>query len=231
MNREDGKMKNIILSASLMCANFKNLEKDLKILEKEGINFIHIDIMDGHFVPNIALSPLIIESLKDTTNIPFDAHLMVENPVIFIDKLIGIKTDLITLHIETIKKYAFRIIEQIKSQDIKVGIALNPVTSLYELEQIYHIVDKITIMTVDPGFAGQNFIPEMISKIEKLRKIKEEGGYKFIIEVDGGIGKETSLKVIQSGAQMLTLGTSWLFKKPLNLQKRMREIREFIISI
>ncbi len=224
-------MKNIILSASLMCADFKHLERDLKILKEEGIDFIHVDIMDGHFVPNIALSPLIIESIKEVTDLPFDAHLMVENPDLIIDKLTEIEVESITLHIETIKKYAFRIIKKIKSQNIKVGIAINPATSLCELEYLYPVVDKITVMTVDPGFSGQEFIPEVVPKIKRLSNIKKEGDYKFIIETDGAIGKERALEVIKNGAQMLTLGTSWLFKKSSNLRTQIREIRECIKSI
>lgn len=221
-------MKKILLSASLMCANFKNLKEDLEALEKGGIDIIHVDIMDGHFVPNITLSPLIIESLKNITNLPFDAHLMVENPNIFIDDLIKIGTEIITLHIEVISNYAFRIIDKIKKANKKLGIAINPATPIDNLEYIYPLVDKITIMTVDPGFARQAFIPNMQKKIKRLSDIKRKNSYNFLIEVDGGINKKTFSQVIKNGANSLILGTSGLFDVSHDLETTVKNVRALI---
>lgn len=221
-------MKRILLSASLMCANFKNLKEDLEALEKGGIDIIHVDIMDGHFVPNITLSPLIIESLKNITDLPFDAHLMVENPNIFIDDLIKIGTEIITLHIEVISNYAFRIIDKIKKANKKLGIAINPATPIDNLEYIYPLVDKITIMTVDPGFARQTFIPNMQKKIKRLSDIKRKNSYNFLIEVDGGINKKTFSQVIKNGANSLILGTSGLFDVSHDLETTVKNIRALI---
>ena len=224
-------MKKIILSASLMCANFKNLEKDLYILKKEGIDIIHVDIMDGHFVPNLTLSPLIIESLKNITDLPFDAHLMVENPSIFTKKLVEIGTETITLHIETIGKYAFRIIKEIKSGKKKVGIAINPVTPLSVVEYLYPLIDKITVMTVDPGFAGQSFIPEMVKKIKRLDNIRKNNDYDFSIEVDGAINERTFSQVIKNGADILILGSSGLFNVSPDLREAIKKVRALIKTI
>ncbi len=224
-------MRKILLSASLMCANFKNLEKELLALEEGGIDSIHIDIMDGHFVPNLTLSPLIVKSIKGIVQIPFDAHLMVEKPDMFIDELIDVGIEIITLHIETISQYAFRIINKIKSGKKKVGIAINPATPLDTLEFLYPLVDKITIMTVDPGFAGQSFIPEMLKKIKAVRGIKEENGYEFLIEVDGGIGETNFKKLAANGVDAFVLGTSWLFDGSSELRSKLRDIKDFIVKM
>ncbi len=221
-------MKKILLSASLMCADFKNLEKVLIALEEGGIDFIHADIMDGHFVPNLTLSPLIIKSIKEIVHMPFDAHLMVEKPDMFIDELIEIGIEAITLHIETISQYAFRIIDKIKTKDRKVGIALNPGTSLDSLEYLFPFVDKITVMTVDPGFAGQKFIPYMLEKIKKLDMIRKKYGYEFLIEADGGIGKRVYPDLKKAGIDILVLGTSWLFDGSLDLVGNLKKIKKFI---
>ena len=221
-------MKKILLSASLMCADFKNLEKVLIALEEGGIDFIHADIMDGHFVPNLTLSPLIIKSIKEIVRMPFDAHLMVEKPDMFIDELIEIGIEAITLHIETISQYAFRIIDKIKTKDRKVGIALNPGTSLDSLEYLFPFVDKITVMTVDPGFAGQKFIPYMLEKIKKLDMIRKKYGYEFLIEADGGIGERVYPDLKKAGIDILVLGTSWLFDGSLDLVGNLKKIKKFI---
>ncbi len=222
-------MKNILLSASLMCADFKNLENVLYTLESEGIDIIHVDIMDGHFVPNIALSPIIISSIKDATYLPFDAHLMLDDPSFILDPLLDTNIETITFHLETIKGKAFRLIDWIKKKGRKVGVAINPETPLEEGEYIYPLVDKVTIMTVDPGFTGQKFIEEMIKKIEKLNRIKRENSYKFFIEVDGGINRESFKKVIESGAQILVLGSTSLFSSK-NLKENIEGIKGIIKS-
>ncbi len=221
-------MRKILLSASLMCADFKNLEKVLISLKDGGIDFIHIDIMDGHFVPNLTLSPLIVRSIKGIIQIPFDAHLMVEKPDMFIDELLDMGIEIITLHIETVSKYAFRIIDKIKTKGKKIGIALNPGTSLDSLEYLFPLLDKITVMTVDPGFAGQKFIPYMLRKIEKLDMVRKKYGYKFLIEADGGIGEGLYPDLKKAGVDILVLGTSWLFDGSLDLVGNLKKIKKFI---
>lgn len=222
-------VKDILLSASLMCADFKNLEHVLHVLEAGGIDIIHIDIMDGHFVPNIALSPLIISSIKDTTTLPFDAHLMIDDPAFILNTLLNTGIESITFHLETIRGKAFRLVDWVKKEGRKVGIAINPETSIEEGEYLYPLVDKVTIMTVDPGFAGQKFIEEMIRKIKKLDKIKRENSYKFFIEVDGGINEKSFKKVIESGAQILVLGSTSLFSSK-DLKENIERIRSIISS-
>ncbi len=223
-------MRKILLSASLMCADFRHLEKDLIALKKGGIDFIHVDIMDGHFVPNITLSPLIIKGIKGVTDTPFDVHLMVEEPLTFLDELIEIGVEGITFHIETMSGRAFRLITYVKAHGKKVGIAMNPDTPIESAKYLYSIVDKVTVMTVDPGFAGQPFIPEMLGKIEKLRKLREEEGYRFLIEVDGAINEKSFRDVVDKGADILILGSSGLFNAYPDLEEGIRRAKELISS-
>lgn len=205
-------------SPSLMCMNLIELKAQLLTLNEKA-DFLHVDIMDGHFVKNITLSPLFIEQIKPIAKIPIDAHLMVENPSDYIDVLKQSGADYITVHAETIKGFAFRIIERIKNLGLKVGIALNPATDINEIHYYINRVDKITVMTVDPGFAGQPFIPEMLEKIKKLKELKEKEGYNFLIEADGSCNAKTFKMLKEAGCEVFVLGTSGLFNNDANLEK------------
>ena len=200
-------MKKIL--PSILSADFANLERDIKELENIGIDMFHIDVMDGNFVPNISFGFPIIEAIRPKTDKIFDCHLMIANPENYVEQFCKIGCDMISFHIEA-TNHADRLIQVIKDNGKKAGIVLNPQTSLESIKYLLPKVDYVLIMTVNPGFGGQKFIPEMLEKVEELAKIREEKNYNFLIEVDGGINVETSKACRDKGADILVCG-SFLF--------------------
>ena len=200
-------MKKIL--PSILSADFANLERDIKELENIGIDMFHIDVMDGNFVPNISFGFPIVEAIRPKTDKVFDCHLMIANPENYVEQFCKIGCDMISFHIEA-TNHADRLIQVIKDNGKKAGIVLNPQTSLESIKYLLPKVDYVLIMTVNPGFGGQKFIPEMLEKIEELAKIREEKNYNFLIEVDGGINVETSKACRDKGADLLVCG-SFLF--------------------
>lgn len=204
------------ISASLMCANLGRLEEEVRILEETGIDLIHFDVMDGHFVPNLALSPLILKAIKNKTSLPFDVHLMVTNPELYLLQLFELKVEYITLHVETIYNSGTRLLREIKNHGVLCGIALNPLTPISYVKYIYPYVDKITLMTVDPGFSGQPFITTILNKIKRLANFRRRNKLSFDIEVDGSINSATFEHVLAAGANILVVGESGLFSRHEN---------------
>ena len=200
-------MKKIL--PSILSADFANLERDIKELENIGIDMFHIDVMDGNFVPNISFGFPIIEAIRPKTDKIFDCHLMIANPENYVEQFCKVGCDMVSFHIEA-TNHADRLIQVIKDNGKKAGIVLNPQTSLESIKYLLPKVDYVLIMTVNPGFGGQKFIPEMLEKIEELAKIREEKNYNFLIEVDGGINVETSKACRDKGADILVCG-SFLF--------------------
>lgn len=205
-------------SPSLMCMDLTMFKEQVEILN-ERADFYHVDIMDGHFVKNLTLSPFFIQELKKISKLPIDAHLMVENPSDFIEMTINAGADYISVHAETINGIAFREIQKIKDRGKKFGIALNPETPIEMIEPYIHHIDKLTIMTVDPGFAGQKYIPEMIKKIKMAKQLKEENNYKYLITIDGSCNENTYKDLAEAGAEVLVMGSTGLFKNDENLEK------------
>ena len=221
-------MKKMMFSPSLMCMDLLYLKEQVEILN-ERADFYHVDIMDGHFVKNITLSPFFVSTLKRISKLPIDVHLMTEYPDDYIEELAKSGADYICPHAETINKDAFRIINKIKSFGCKAGIVLNPATPIEWIKYYIHLLDKITVMTVDPGFAGQPFIPEMLDKIKELKELKEKNGYKYLIEVDGSCNERTFDILTEAGAEVLIVGSSGLFNLDSDLPKawdKMMEIYE-----
>ena len=210
-------MKNVKFSPSLMCMDLTKFKEQVDILN-ERADFYHVDIMDGHFVKNITLSPFFVEQLNRISKLPIDVHLMTEYPGDYIEELGKAGAAYISPHAETINKDAFRIINKIREAGSKVGIVLNPATPVDWIKYYIHLVDKVTVMTVDPGFAGQPFIPEMIGKIRELKKLKEENEYSYIIEIDGSCNERTYKRLVEAGAEVLIVGTSGLFNLDKNLE-------------
>lgn len=200
-------MKKIL--PSILSADFANLERDIKELESIGVDMFHIDVMDGNFVPNISFGFPIIESIRPKTDKIFDCHLMIANPENYVEQFCKVGCDMVSFHIEA-TNHADRVIQVIKNNGKKAGIVLNPQTSIESIKYLLPKLDYVLIMTVNPGFGGQKFSPEMLEKIEELTKLREEKNYNFLIEVDGGINIETSKACRDKGADLLVCG-SFLF--------------------
>ncbi len=191
------------IGASILAADFAHLDEEILRIEKAGIDFLHIDIMDGHFVPNITIGPDILRDIHRVTSLPLDVHLMIEKPLGWVDRFIAAGADKITLHIETINPSTYRKqVRRLKSKDVKLGISLNPDTALRRIKPLLNMVDFVLVMTVNPGFGGQKFIAKVLPKIRALRKI-----YNGDIAVDGGINNLTAKRVIEAGANILACGT------------------------
>ena len=206
------------ISPSLMCMNLFDIKEQLSVLNRRA-DMLHIDIMDGHYVKNITLSPFFIEQIRPHTPLVLDVHMMVENPTDFIAAIANAGADFICPHAETINRDAFRVINLIRSFGKKVGVVLNPATPVEYIQHYIHLLDKITIMTVDPGYAGQPFIPEMLHKVSQLRDLKQQQGYHYLIEIDGSCNARTYEQLMGAGAEVLIVGTSGLFNLDNDLDK------------
>ncbi len=201
------------LSASLMCADLLNLEDAIKELEKAGIDYLHIDIMDGSFVPNITLGFDLINSIKKVTGIPLDIHMMVNEPSLFIDRMNLTEEDIVCVHYES-EKHIHRTLEAIKRKGCKAGLAVNPQTPVEIIEPLIEYIDMLLVMTVSPGFAGQKMFLGAGRKVENARKLLNQWGYTATeIEVDGNISLENGKRMSDCGANIFVLGTSALFLK------------------
>ncbi|GLJ02551.1 D-allulose 6-phosphate 3-epimerase [Bacillus sp. YKCMOAS1] len=198
-------------SPSLMCMDLTHFREQIHFLNTRADRY-HVDVMDGHYVKNMTLSPFFIEQLRKLTNVPIDVHLMAEHPQEFlIDACIDAGATMICLHPEVVQKDAFRIIRHIHQRKCEVGFVLNPATPVAALDSYIHLIDRVTIMTIDPGFAGQPFIKEMLQKIKQVKDIKKHGGYSFSIEVDGSCNESTFRLLAEAGNEIYIIGTSGLF--------------------
>ena len=196
---------NIKIAPSILASNFSKLNDEVLSIEKAGADFIHLDIMDGHFVPNLSFGPPIIKSLRNLTKLPFDVHLMVSNPDTLLDEYVNAGANIITVHVEACNHLA-RTLNYIKSKGCKAGVAINPHSDIQFIENVIEDLDLILIMTVNPGFGGQKFIKSMFKKISLVKEIISSRD--IFLEVDGGITKDNSKEVIDAGANVLVAGTS-----------------------
>ncbi|MEM3922441.1 MAG: ribulose-phosphate 3-epimerase [Nitrososphaerota archaeon] len=192
---------------SILSADFRRLGEEVEEAEEAGADMLHFDIMDGRFVPNISFGPMVIKALRSVSSLPFIAHLMVEKPENIIDHVIDAGGDFIVFHIEACA-YPFRLISSIKERGINVGVALNPATPLSYIKYFADYVDMVLLMTVEPGFGGQEFIPEMMKKIRRLRDFMIRTMLRKDIAVDGGVNFENTSSIIRAGANVLIAGTS-----------------------
>jgi len=195
------------ISPSILSADFTRLGEEIKAVERAGADYIHIDVMDGHFVPNITIGPMIVEAAKRVTNLPLDVHLMISDPDRYIDAFADAGADILTVHTETIN-HLHRTLQYIRDKNVRAGISLNPATPLNVLEYVMDVLDMVLIMSVNPGFGGQKFIPGVIPKIRQLKEMIDKRGLKTEIEVDGGIGPETIHQVSSAGADVFVAGSA-----------------------
>lgn len=217
------------ISPSLMCMDLLKFKEQIEFIDSHA-DYFHIDIMDGHFVPNLTLSPFFVSQVKKLATKPLDCHLMVTRPQDYIAQLARAGADFITLHPETINGQAFRLIDEIRRHDMKVGLILNPETPVEAMKYYIHKADKITVMTVDPGFAGQPFIPEMLDKVAELKAWREREGLEYEIEVDGSCNQVTYEKLMAAGADVFIVGTSGLFNHAENIDEAWRIMTAQILA-
>ncbi len=197
----------IQIAPSILSADFSRLGEEIRAIEAAGADVVHIDVMDGHFVPNITIGPLVIKDLRPFTKLPFDVHLMIIDPDRYLEDFAKAGADWISVHAEACV-HLHRTITHIKKLDKKAGVAINPSTPLHVLEYVLDDLDYVVIMSVNPGFGGQRFIYTMLKKIEKLRQIISKRGLSVKIEVDGGVNLETIGEVVQAGADILVAGSA-----------------------
>jgi ribulose-phosphate 3-epimerase len=195
------------IAPSILSSDFNKLGAEVSAIGPAGGDLVHIDIMDGHFVPNLTIGPMIVKAIREHSNLPFDVHLMISRPDDYIDKFISAGADIIAIHPETCT-HLHRTITYIREKNVKTALALNPSTALTTIEPIINEVDMIVIMTVNPGFPAQKFIRSMIPKIEQTRKLIDENHYQVEIEVDGGINIETAAEAVNAGADILVAGNA-----------------------
>lgn len=200
-------MTAVKIAPSILSADFTALLQDVLKVEEAGAEYLHIDVMDGHFVPNITVGPLIVKALRPKSNMLFDVHLMIENPGYYIEEFILAGADLVTVHAESVN-HLHRTVSLIKEKGARAGVALNPATSPAVIEYILPLVDLVLLMTVNPGFGGQAFIPEVLPKITTVRKMLERCSSRAEIQVDGGINRETAACVVKAGAKVLVAGSA-----------------------
>ena len=200
------------IAPSILSADFSKLGEEIRAVEKAGADLIHIDVMDGMFVPNITIGPLVIESLRKETSLPFDVHLMIEAPERYISAFRSAGSDYITVHVEACR-HLHRILQQIRESGAKAGVSLNPSTPPSSIEQVLPDLDMVLVMTVNPGFGGQKFISSMLDKIAAVRRMLDSTGRKILLEVDGGATLENAAQIRKAGADILVGGAS-VFKSP-----------------
>ena len=219
------------ISPSLMCVDLMNVERDIKVLEDAGVDYLHIDIMDNHFVPNITLSTDFINDLRAVTTIPLDIHLMMEKPELSFERFKGCtKEDILSIHYES-TIHIQRALGMLKEMGVKTGLALNPGTPLGVLEDLLPDLDVVLIMTVNPGFAGQKLIPATLDKIRRLRKMLDDKGYgDILIEVDGNVSFENAAKMHEAGANIYIAGSSSVFSGEGSLLENTARMRSIIGS-
>ncbi len=217
-----------LIAASILAADPLELGKALRESQEAGADWIHVDVMDGHFVPNINMGPRTVEACKRGTDLPIDVHLMIENPDAYIPQFTHAGADSITVHVETCT-HLHRTISALHEAGVRAGVALNPATSVSTIEEIVGLCDIILVMTVNPGFGGQSFIKSTLEKVKRIKEMAKMAGLNLQIEVDGGIDLDTAPQAVSAGADVLVAGSS-IFKHPAGITEGLRAIRASLLS-
>ena len=218
----------IRIAPSILSANFAALGEDIRKVEEAGAHLIHVDVMDGHFVPNITIGPPVVKSIRRVTKLPLDVHLMISDPDKYIPAFVEAGASLLTVHAES-TVHLDRTLNFVRSQKVGVGVSINPATPLMAVEHVLGLADMLLIMTVNPGFGGQLFIPYTVEKIRQARQLIENRKYRCVIEVDGGIDTETVPEVVRAGAEVLVAGSA-IFHAP-DPARKVKELLEIATSV
>ena len=212
------------IAPSILSADFARLGEQVRAAESGGADYIHVDVMDGHFVPNITIGPLIVQAIKPCTNVPLDVHLMIEHPEQYVQPFAKAGADLLTIHVEACV-HLHRVVQQIRDLGLRVGVALNPATPIEYVTEILSDLDLILVMTVNPGFGGQSFIKSGLSKVARLRRLIDERNLSIELQVDGGINLTTAREVVYAGAEVLVAGSA-IYGAPEGIQVAIQELRK-----
>ncbi|MBI1807240.1 MAG: ribulose-phosphate 3-epimerase [Ignavibacteria bacterium] len=213
----------IKIAPSVLSADFSNLERQIRLVEKGGADWLHLDVMDGHFVPNLTFGPLIVKAIRSITNLPLDVHLMIEHPDQYLEDFKKAGSDRLTVHVETCS-HLHRTVQRIKELGMKAGVTLNPATPALTVKEIIPYVDLVLVMTVNPGFGGQKFIFSMLKKIEAISALIANADSHVELEVDGGVDESNAFKLVQAGATVIVAGNSIFSKK--NIPQAIRNLRK-----
>ena len=220
--------RKISIAPSILSADFSDLGREIRNAEAGGADLIHVDVMDGHFVPNITLGPPVVASIRKVTELPLDAHLMIEEPSRYVDDLVRAGVNWISVHVEA-DAHLNRTIRHIQDQGVRAGVAINPATPIGSLEEILPELEFVLVMSVNPGFGGQHFIPSSLDKIRKLKELITSNRYRAQIEVDGGIGTKNLRELIDAGADVVVAGSA-VFKPGRDPAEAVRELRSIADS-
>ena len=220
-------MRKVIIAPSILSADFCKLEEQVREVERAGADWLHLDVMDGHFVPNITFGPMVVRAIRAVTKLPLDTHLMIMNPERFLEDFRDAGTNRITIHVETCP-HLHRNIQQIKELGMKAGVTLNPATLVSSIEEILPYVDLVLVMTVNPGFGAQIFISSMLEKIQRVRDIIERVNPKILLQVDGGVSVKNAFLLVKAGANVLVAGNSIFGQR--NIAKALKDLRKAALS-
>jgi ribulose-phosphate 3-epimerase len=213
------------LSASILSADFGRLAEHIREAEQAGVDWIHVDVMDGHFVPNLTIGPAVTQAVRQVTNLPLDVHLMISNPERYVEAFVEAGADWLGIHVEA-TVHLERLIQQIKEAGAKATVTLNPATPLSSLEYVLKDVDMVLLMTVNPGFSGQKFIPAVLPKVRRLRQMIDAQGLEVLIQVDGGVQVDTIRDLVAAGADVLVSGSGIFNERPV--AENVRRLRELM---